>query len=219
MGQKSGVLGERRSQKWTAAARVHPTLPKSDRRLVSGVIAAGLPRRLVDAAKAGELELCISEMLLAELRDVLSRGKFAGRLAQAELTPLGIVDDLRLLALVVSPTDRPRVLPTDPDDDHVLAAAHAAALAGQADLIGSGDKRDLLPLGSCRGLDIVTSRQAVDRLAARRKTQDLTPVRPTRPDPGATQDLTPVPCPGAPPDPGAPGSHTVPGLKRAIAPL
>jgi uncharacterized protein len=51
--------------------------------LVSGVISAGLPRRLVDAAKAGEFEFCTSETLLAELLDVLSREKFAGRLAQA----------------------------------------------------------------------------------------------------------------------------------------
>ena len=38
--------------------------------LVSGVIAAGLPRRLIDGAKAGEFELRTSEVLLAELLDV-----------------------------------------------------------------------------------------------------------------------------------------------------
>jgi putative PIN family toxin of toxin-antitoxin system len=94
--------------------------------LVSGVIAAGLPRRLVDGAKAIEFELCTSEVLLAELLDVLSRGKFAARLSQAGLTPQGIVDDLRRLAVVVSPAEVPRVVPTDPDDDHVIAAAVAA---------------------------------------------------------------------------------------------
>jgi uncharacterized protein len=128
--------------------------------LVSGVIATGLPRRLVDAAKAGHFELCTSETLLAELLDVLSRKKFAARLAQAELTPAGIVDDLRRLAIVVAPTNVPRVVTTDPDDDHVLAAA----LAGLADLIASGDKRDLLPLGSYQGIAIVTAREAVSRL-------------------------------------------------------
>jgi uncharacterized protein len=133
--------------------------------LVSGVIAAGLPRRLVDGAKAGEFELCTSEVLLAELLDVLSRGKFAARLTQAGLTPQGIVDDLRRLAVVVSPQAVPRVVPTDPDDDHVLAAA----LAGQADLIASGDKRDLLPLGAYAGIPIVTAREAVQRLEVARK--------------------------------------------------
>ena len=54
-------------------------------------------------------------------------------------------------------------MPPDPDDDHVLAAA----LAGSADLIASGDKRDLLPLGSYQGIPIVTAREAVERLEAR----------------------------------------------------
>ena len=89
--------------------------------LVSAVIAAGLPRRLLDGAKAGEFELCTSEVLLAELLDVLSRSKFAARLVQASLTPQGFVDDLRHLSIVVSPIDIPRVVPTDPDDDHVIA--------------------------------------------------------------------------------------------------
>lgn len=132
--------------------------------LVSGVIAAGLPRRLVDGAKAGEFELCTSEVLLAELLDVLSRGKFAARLEQAGLTPQSIVDDLRRIAVVVAPADTPRVVPIDPDDDHVIAAA----LTGQADLIASGDKRDLLPLGGFAGIPIVTAGEAVERLDARR---------------------------------------------------
>ena len=134
--------------------------------LVSGVISAGLPRRLIDGAKVGEFELCTSEVLLAELLDVLSREKFAARLSQAGLTPHGIVDDLRRLAVVVSPADVPRAVPTDPDDDHIIAAA----VAGQADLIASGDKRDLLPLGSSQGILIITAREAVERLEARSKT-------------------------------------------------
>ena len=134
--------------------------------LVSGVIAAGLPRRLVDGAKAGEFELCTSEVLLTELLDVLSRAKFATRFAQTGVIPESIVNDLRRLAVIVAPIDTPRVVPTDPDDDHVVAAA----LAGQVDLIASGDKRDLLPMGSYQGIPIVTAREAVQRLEARSKT-------------------------------------------------
>jgi putative PIN family toxin of toxin-antitoxin system len=130
--------------------------------LVSGVVFPGLPRDLVNAARAGEFELFTSEVLLAELMDVIGRGKFAARLAQAELTPQGIVDDLRALAVVVWPASVPQVVRTDPDDDHVLAAA----LAGAADLIASGDKRDLLLLGSYQGVPIVTAREALQRIAA-----------------------------------------------------
>ena len=128
--------------------------------LVSGVISAGLPRQLLNAAKAGVFELCTSEVLLAELLDVMGRQKFAQRLAQAGLTPQGIVDDLRALAVVVSPLAVTRVVPTDPDDDHLLAAA----LTGAADLIASGDKRDLLPLESYQGIPIITARQAWQRV-------------------------------------------------------
>ena len=134
--------------------------------LVSGVIATGLPRRLVDGAKAGEFERCTSEVLLAELLDVLTREKFAARLTHAGLTPEGVVDDLGRLAVIVVPTDTPRVVPTDPDDDHVIAAA----VLGQADLIASGDRRDLLPLGNFRGIPIVAAREAVEGLEARGKT-------------------------------------------------
>ncbi len=130
--------------------------------LISGVISAGLPRQLVDAAKAGEFELCTSEVLLAELLDVIARGKFAARLTQAGLTPQAIVEDMRALAVVVTPTSVARVVPTDPDDEHVLAAA----LTGGADLIASGDKRDLLPLGSYQGIPIITAKQALERIAA-----------------------------------------------------
>ena len=118
------------------------------------MISAGLPRRLVDGARAGEFDLCTSEVLLVELQEVLAREKVAARLAQAGLTPEGIVGDLRRLAVVVSPAAVPRVVPNDPDDDHGLAAA----LAGAADMIVSGDKRDLLPLSSYQGIRIVTAR-------------------------------------------------------------
>lgn len=134
--------------------------------LVSGVISGGLPRRLVNGVNAGEFELCTSEVLLAELLKVLSRQKFATRLIQAGLAPQDVVNDLRRLAFVVSPVEVLRLVPTDPDDDHVIAAA----VAGRADLIASGDKRDLLSMGICQGIAIVSAREAVERLEAWRRT-------------------------------------------------
>lgn len=70
------------------------------------------------------------------------------------------MEDLRKIAIVVVPASVPRVVPTDADDDQVLAAA----LAATADLIASGDRRDLLPLGSYEGIPIVTAAQALQRL-------------------------------------------------------
>lgn len=129
--------------------------------LISAVISpGGPPRRLLDGARAQVFELCSSATLLAELLDVLARGKFAARLAQAGLTPQGIVGELHRLSILATPQSVPRIVAHDADDDHVLACA----LAGQADLIVSGD-RHLLGLGGhYQGIPIVTAAQAVERI-------------------------------------------------------
>lgn len=129
--------------------------------LVSGVISpSGPPRRLLNAVRSQSIELCASATLLAELLDVLSREKFAARLAQAGLTPQGIVVELRRLAYMVTPQEVPRVIDQDPDDDEVLACA----VAGQADLIVSGD-RDLHSLGGqYAGIPIRTPAQAAQQI-------------------------------------------------------
>ena len=60
------------------------------------------------------------------------------------------------VAIVVLPETVPRVVPTDPDDDHVLACA----LTANAELIVSGD-RDLLSLKTFRGIPIVAAAETV----------------------------------------------------------
>ena len=127
---------------------------------VSAMISAGPPRQLVNAGRAGVFNIYTSETLLAEMLDVLSRDKFAARLRISGLTAAGIVEDIRRVSTVVSPLAVPRVVAGDPDDDHVLAAA----LAGGVDLVATGDKRDLSPLGSYQGIEIVTPRVALESI-------------------------------------------------------
>lgn len=126
--------------------------------LVSALLSPhGPPRRLLDNARTQVVDLCSSPALMAELLDVMSREKFALRLAQAGLTPLGIVSDIRRLVTLAVPTSVPRIVANDADDDHVLACA----LAGNAKLIVSGDKH-LLNLGSdYQGIRIVTPADAI----------------------------------------------------------
>lgn len=130
--------------------------------LVSALLSThGPPRRLLDDARAQVFELCSSPVLMAELLDVVSREKFARRLAAAGLTPLGIVGEIRRLAVMAAPADVPRVIAEDADDDHVLACA----IAAQADLIVSGD-RHLLGLGGhYQSIAIVSPAQAVQQIA------------------------------------------------------
>jgi predicted nucleic acid-binding protein len=63
------------------------------------------------------------------------------------------------LAISVTPTATPRIVPADPDDDHVIACA----IAAQADLIVSGD-RHLLTLGSHGTICILTPREALSAI-------------------------------------------------------
>lgn len=64
------------------------------------------------------------------------------------------------------PVSVPRVVAGDADDDHVIAAAVAA----RAELIVTGDRKHLLPIGSHEGIAIVTVREVVERLGAAGKT-------------------------------------------------
>ncbi|MDP1635862.1 MAG: putative toxin-antitoxin system toxin component, PIN family [Gallionellaceae bacterium] len=129
--------------------------------LVSSVTSpGGPPRRLLDGARVRAFDLCSSATLLAELLDVLSREKFAARLVQAGVTPQGIVGEPRRMATMAAPRVVPRVVEYDADDDHVLACA----LAGQADLIVSGDKHLLGLGGKYQGISIVTPAHAVQLL-------------------------------------------------------
>lgn len=129
--------------------------------LVSAILSPlGPPRRLLDGARTQIFELCSSPLLMAELLDVLSREKFAKRLAAAELTPLSIVGEIRRLAAMAVPTEVPHIVTSDADDDHVLACAVAA----KADLIVSGD-RHLLALGShYQGISIMTPARAAETI-------------------------------------------------------
>ena len=58
-----------------------------------------------------------------------------------------------------------RIVMNDADDDHVIAAA----IAARAELIVTGDRKHLLPIGSHHGIAIVTACEVVDRLEAHGK--------------------------------------------------
>ena len=105
--------------------------------LVSGVISVGgLPRQLLDAAKGGEFELCTSEMLLAELLDVLSREKFAAQ-SQINQNPCRTA---ATTATTIAPTNTIRI--------QGLAASQSCERSGLSDAVSGagtvckGSRRD-----------------------------------------------------------------------------
>jgi putative PIN family toxin of toxin-antitoxin system len=70
---------------------------------VSGLLWHGNPGKLIDAAQAGSLTLYTSAPLLAELRGVLGREKFAKHLQARGLTATIIFEGYAALAAVVIP--------------------------------------------------------------------------------------------------------------------
>lgn len=127
--------------------------------VVSALLWGGQPERLLRAATEGEVELCTSPALLAELREVLGRDHLARHLVRVQRSVEQALESYAVLTYRVSPLETPRVVPGDADDDHVIAAA----LAAQATAVVSGDKH-LLSMGSFEGLAILTVAQAAERL-------------------------------------------------------
>jgi len=104
--------------------------------------------------------LCTSPALLDELRTVLAREHLAVRLERQQSSVEETVTLYAALSVTEFPIEALPVVPGDPDDDQVIAAAVAAA----ADLVVSGD-RQLLAVGKDAGFRIVTPTEAVTTIA------------------------------------------------------
>lgn len=130
--------------------------------VVAGLLWRGPPRRLIELAVEGDaLELFSSPVLIDELARTLAYPKFAARILDFSTSIEEPVAQYMALVSLVVPATVPRVVAEDPDDDHVIAAA----VAPRAELIVTGDRKHLLPIGSHHGIAIVTAREVVDRLA------------------------------------------------------
>lgn len=126
---------------------------------LSGLLWAGKPGRLLDAAQDGEIMLVSSRPLLAELEVVLARAKFAKRFAKIGFLPADLLEAYSRLVAIVTPATIPPTILCDPADDKVLATAVAA----KADMIVSGDAH-LLDLVHFQSIAIVSAADAVARL-------------------------------------------------------
>ena len=123
--------------------------------LVSALITKGTPPdRLYQAWLRNEIELVTSAAQIDELADVLSRSKLRRYVDSDDAAEL--VSDIRLRAIVIRDMPVPRRSP-DPKDDVILAAA----VAGEAELVVSGDKPGILALREVQGIPIRSPREAL----------------------------------------------------------
>ena len=114
--------------------------------LVSGLtFPDGNPNKILNLARAGEIELALSDVILDELADVLAR-KF-------DWPESDVIEARRQIGLFtrhVMPTETVTAVVSDPDDNSILECS----LAAGSHYVVSGD-RHLLQMGGFRGVRIL----------------------------------------------------------------
>jgi uncharacterized protein len=116
--------------------------------LISATFWPGKPKQLLNQVRRGTIDFLTSEILLVELKEVLTRDDKPFKLSEEEAQHvLAAVLDIAEIVEPHSVVTRCR----DEADNRVLECA----VDGQADWIITGD-RDLLDLKSFEGIKIVT---------------------------------------------------------------
>lgn len=121
--------------------------------LVSGILFGGNARQILRLASSGRVTNYISDDILHEAKDVLSRRKF--KLAPQQID--AIVALFKDTFELVYPSQRHRVVQDDPDDDRILDAA----LEARAGIIVSGDTH-LRSLGQWQKIRILSPAEFVE---------------------------------------------------------
>ena len=111
--------------------------------------------KINDAWKADQFTLVVSDAILSEYLDVLSRPKLH---LTAEVVSV-VIARVERQAEFVSPTESVQAVEADPSDNKFLEAA----LAGKVNYVVSGDNH-LLKIGSFRDIPIITAHEFIDLL-------------------------------------------------------
>ena len=113
---------------------------------------------MLSAVKHGDCTLVTSVYQIEELREVLGRDRLKPYIRSAEAGDL--LHGLESVGVVVAELRRRICRRTRRTTNPILATG----LASQADMIVSGDKKDMLALRHVEGIPIVTPREAAARL-------------------------------------------------------
>lgn len=116
---------------------------------VSGLLHPGsVPDLAIDRARRGQSRSVISEAMIEQVLRALAGPKF--RYSPAALA--AVESEMRTLSTIVAPDFTLDVIAAKESDNRILECA----VAGNADLIVTGDRKHLLPLGAYRGIRIVS---------------------------------------------------------------
>ncbi len=103
----------------------------------------------------GLFDVVSSDWQLDKLKRVLGYKKLSPFIMESEASLL--IENMDSIAIMVSDL-APIEVSADPTDNWIIATA----IAGKANLIVTGDKSDLLVLGSVQGIEIVNPRTALN---------------------------------------------------------
>jgi len=121
---------------------------------VSGtIVRLGAPARIIAAALDGRITLIVSDNLLTEYLNVIQRPHISRKYQTIAARIQAISIFLQHDTIRVDGSPSSRIVPDDPKDDFIIAAA----VEGKARYIVSGDEH-LLNLGHYRGIKILTPR-------------------------------------------------------------
>ena len=124
---------------------------------LSGFVFGGKPKRVLEMAIDGEIEVAVSDPIIQEVRRHL-----LGKFGWSEPRAAEAIESIAEFAKHVTPTETIDTVPTDPDDNRVLECAVSAG----SQTIVTGDD-DLLRLVGFRGIEIVTVANFLTRSSGR----------------------------------------------------
>ena len=88
---------------------------------LSGIVFGGKPKRLLEMAIDGEIEVAVSDPIIQEVRRHL-----LGKFGWSEPRAAEAVESIAEFARHVTPAETIETVPTDPDDNRVLECAVSA---------------------------------------------------------------------------------------------
>lgn len=124
----------------------------------------GYPVDILNFWQAKQLDIAVSEAILAEFEQVVFYEEVRERIAHSDEEVQARLDSFRVHALIVPGVITVPDLKRDPSDTMFLACAVEA----QAEALVSRDN-DLLELGSFRNIPIMEPREFVTRFAPQQK--------------------------------------------------
>jgi uncharacterized protein len=126
--------------------------------LISALGFQGAVKKAWSLAEEDKFDLFLSPFILQELeKNLVKKADFT--IEEARL----LIDDVAQVANIIEPHSKVSAISSKESDNRILECA----LDAKADVLVTGDLRDIRPLNTFRGIEILTPREFLDKHFAR----------------------------------------------------